>query len=172
MSQFSLIQPSAPDARQGPSAVLPVVTVVLGAQEYGLPVADVVEIVPIPAMLTLAGAPPYLVGLLNRRGRYLAVLDGRILVGEPAPYDCDRYIVIAGHALPGTQQIAALVGLLVDQVCGVYAFDAESLTPLPAGTAAPFLRTIARRAARPVLLFGFDELLALAPAISIDTAPA
>jgi purine-binding chemotaxis protein CheW len=171
MPELTLIHPSAPDAHRGLSAVLPTVTFVLGAQEYGLPVADVVEIVPIPAMLALAGAPPYLVGLLNRRGRYLAVLDGRILVGEPAPYDCDRYIIIAGHALPGTRQIGALVGLLVDQVCDVHAFDAESLAPLGAGTAAAFLRGIARRATRSVLLFGFEELLALTPAIGIETAP-
>ena len=172
MSQSTQIQPSAPHARRGSSAVLPAVTFMLGTQEYGLPVADVVEIVPIPAMLTLAGAPPRVVGLLSRRGRYLAVLDGRILVGEPAPYDCDRYVVIAGRASPNTRQVAALVGLLVDRVCDVHVFEAESLTPLRTGAAAPFLRGVARQAARSVLLLGFEELLALAPAISLDTAPA
>jgi chemotaxis signal transduction protein len=66
----------------------------------------------------------------------------------------------------------ALVGLLVDEVCAVHVFEAESLTPLRTGTAAPYLRSIARRAASSVLLFGFEELLALTPAISIDMAPA
>ena len=172
MSQLTLIQPSAPNGRHGSSAALPAVIFVLGTQEYGLPVAHVVEIVPIPAMLTLAGAPSYLVGLLNRRGRYLAVLDGRILVGEPAPYDCDRYVIIAGHASPDTPQVVALVGLLVDRVCDVHVFEAESLTPLRTGTAAPLLRSIARRAASSVVLFGFEELLALTAGISIDMAPA
>ena len=45
MSQLTLLQPSAP-------AALPAVTFVVGGQEYSLPVADVLEIVPVPALLT------------------------------------------------------------------------------------------------------------------------
>jgi purine-binding chemotaxis protein CheW len=173
MSQLTPLQLSAPAARpRSLAAALPAVTFVVGSQEYGLPVADVLEIVPMPALLTLAGAPASLVGLLNRRGAYLPVLDSRVLVGEPVQYDLNQYIVIAGRAAGNLQQAAALLGLLVDRVCDVHMFEAESLTPLSSGTAAPFLRGVARCADRSVLLFGLEELLALVPAISREVVPA
>jgi chemotaxis signal transduction protein len=125
-----------------------------------------------PALLRLAGAPASLVGLLNRRGWYLPVLDSRVLVGEPAQYDLNRYIVIAGRAAGNLQHAAALLGQYDDRVCDVGAFEAESLTPLSSGMAAPFLRGVARCADRSVLLFGLEELRALAPAISREMVPA
>ena len=164
MSQLTLLQPLAP-------AALPTVTFVVGGQEYGLPVADVLEIVPMPALLTLAGAPANLVGLLNRRGRYLPVLDSRALGGEPVQYDLNQYIIIAGRAAANTQHTVAILGLLVDRVCDVQAFEAENLTALGRTMAAPFLRGVARRPNRSVLLFDLEELLALAPTMSLEVVP-
>ncbi len=173
MSQPTLLQPSARDAHHGSGAAAsPTVTFVLGTQEYGLSVAHVLEIVPIPAMLRLVGTPAYLVGVLNRRGRHLAVLDGRILVGESVQYDLNRYIIIVGRTADNMEQVIAPFGLLVDQVCDVHVFEPESLTPVSKGAGAAFLWGIARWTDRSVLLFGFEELLALASAISMDVAPA
>jgi purine-binding chemotaxis protein CheW len=169
MSQLSMLRSSAPEALVGPLAAAPTtVTFAIGTQDYGLSVANVFEIVPIPAMLVLAGAPAYLIGLLNRRGRYLPVLDGRILVGEPVQYDLDRYVIIAGRASANMQHVVPLLGILVDQVRDVCVFETESLTPLGTGTAAPFLDSVTRRADRSVLLFNLEELLALVPSISMD----
>jgi purine-binding chemotaxis protein CheW len=169
MSEFTLPRPSARDALPGPcAAMLTAVTFEIGAQEYGLSVADVFEIVPIPSMLTLAGGPPYLVGLLNRRGQYLPVLDCRILIGEPVRYDLDRYIIIAGRAAADAQRVVPLLGLLVDQVCDVRVFETESFMPLSSTMVAPFLRGVARWADHSVLLFGMEQLLALTPSIGVD----
>jgi purine-binding chemotaxis protein CheW len=173
MSQLALLQPPAPDTHHTSfAAALPTLTFIIGTQEYGLPVADVLEIVPVPAMLRLVGTPAYLVGVLNRRGRHLAVLDGRILVGEPAQYDLNRYIIIAGRAADNMEQVIAPCGLLVDQVCDVRVLEPESLAPFSKGAAASFLWGIARWTDRSLLLFGFEELLALAPAISKGVGPA
>jgi chemotaxis signal transduction protein len=151
------------------AAATTAVTFVIGTQQYGLPVAHVFDVVPIPAMLILAGAPTYLIGVLNRRGRYLPVLDGRILLGEQAPYDLDRYVIIAGRASANNEEhVTPLIGILVDQVCDVSIFEIESLTPLRAGVAAPFLDSIARWADHSVLLFKLEKLLALVPPISVD----
>src|SRR4051812_12463235 len=84
----------------------------LGSQQYGLPVAMVCEVVRLPALVALAGAAPALCGLLNLRGLYVPIFDGRLLVGEAAGYDLNKQIVIIGGARPE-------LGLLVDQVDGV-----------------------------------------------------
>jgi len=164
-----MLRSLAPTVLGAPSAAaLTAVTCIIGTQEYGLPVAAVFEIVPIPAMLILAGGPEYLIGLLNRRGRYVPVLDGRILVGEPVQYDLDQYVIIAGRVSGNGEHGIPLVGILVDQVCDVRMFETESLMPLGAGAAAPFLDSVARWADRSVLLFNVEELLALVPSISVD----
>jgi purine-binding chemotaxis protein CheW len=169
MPQLSILRSSVPEALSGPLAAAPTaVTFVIGTQEYGLPVADVVEVVAMPAMLNVAGAPAYLIGLLNRRGRYLPVLDGRMLVGEPVQYDLDRYVIIAGRASANVGDLVPLLGILVDQVCDVRVCATESLTALGAGAAAPFLDSVVRWADRSVLLFNLEELLPLAPSISAD----
>jgi chemotaxis signal transduction protein len=169
MSELNMFQSPPARALRGTVVAAPTaVTFVIGTQEYGLPVADVMEIVPIPAMLILAGAPAYVAGLLNRRGRYLPVLDGRILLGEPARYDLDRYVIIAGRASAHEEHVTPLIGILVDQVCDVRMFEPASLTPLGAGAAAPFLDSIARWADHSVLLFKLEEVLALVPSITMD----
>ena len=79
----------------------------LGSQQYSLPVAAVCEVVRLPALVTLVGAAPALCGLLNLRGLYLPVFDGRLLVGEAAGYDLSKQIVIVGRARPELDAVTA-----------------------------------------------------------------
>ena len=144
--QASILAP-APDAL--------VVTFQLGHQHYGLPIAMAREIVRLPALTVLAGAPPALCGLLNLRGQQLPVLDGRVLVGEPALYDLNSQIVIAGRGQPE-------LGLLVDRVHDVYAVADDSIVPIGRPDAAPFLTHVFTIADGSVLLFNLPALLALA----------
>jgi purine-binding chemotaxis protein CheW len=104
----------------------------LATQQYGLPLEAVLEIVRLPALVTLAGAAPALCGLLNLRGRYLPVLDGRVLVGETPHYELSNQIIIVGHARPK-------LGVLVDRVNGVASFSRAAGTPIQNGIAAPLL---------------------------------
>jgi purine-binding chemotaxis protein CheW len=136
----------------------------LGPQEYALPVAEVLEVVRLPSLLALAGAPAYLRGLLNRRGRQLPVLDGRVLVGEPPHYHLNSQIVIAGHTNGGAHAVP-LLGLLVDEVHDVRPFGAGCLTPLNTTTAAAYLRGVVDWTDRSALLFDLTALVALAPTV-------
>lgn len=147
--------------RAAPSAA---VLFALGPQEYGLPVAEVLEIVRLPGLLTLAGAPAYLCGMLNRRGRQIPVFDGRALVGEPPHYHLNSQIVIAGHTNGGARAVP-LLGLLVDEVRDVRPFQAGSLTPLNTTTAAAYLRGVLDWDDRSALLFDLEALFALAPTV-------
>lgn len=48
---------------------------------FGMPVANVREIVAMPDVTTLAGAPPQVLGLVNLRGQVMQVLDLPALTG-------------------------------------------------------------------------------------------
>jgi purine-binding chemotaxis protein CheW len=91
----------------------------IAGQMYGIAVAQVHEIVSVPALLPIGGAPAYLPGMLNLRGLFLPVLDGRALVDAPAQLDLSNQVVILGAAAPE-------FGLLVDQAHVVH-----SATPIP-----------------------------------------
>ncbi len=90
----------------------------------------VIEVVHLPALVALAGAPPTICGLLNLHGRHLPVLDGRALLGATIDHDLHNQIMIVGRDQPG-------LGLLVDQVCDVYSVPAGQMVPIKRGDAAP-----------------------------------
>jgi chemotaxis signal transduction protein len=107
-----IMQPIPEAAAQQPAESALIVSFRLGSQQYGLPIAVVCEVVRLPALVTLVGAAAALCGLLNLRGLYLPVFDGRVLLGEAADYDLSKLIMIVGRVGPE-------LGLLVDQVHGV-----------------------------------------------------
>lgn len=144
-----------------PATNLLTVTFMIGPQQYGLPVGVVLEVVRLPALISLAGAPPVICGLLNLRGQYLPILDGRTLVGEPTTYDLNSQIVIAGHA-------TANFGILVDQVRDVYQLDQSQRSTIPRNTAAPFLQSVINSERGSVLLFDFDALCQIINETSLD----
>jgi chemotaxis signal transduction protein len=133
-----------------------VVTCSIGPQQYGLPIEAVREVVRLPALLTLADAPPFLCGLLNLRGGYLPVLDGRVLMGEVPTYTLSKQIIIAGYSAPQ-------FGLLVDEVQEVLAMQNSQWTTIGHDFAASFLHGIIHQDNQSVILFDMAALLALVP---------
>ena len=136
-------------------APLVIVSFQLGAQQYGLPIEAVREIVRLPALIALTGALPALCGLLNLRGFYLPVLDGRVLVGETPHYSLNSQIILIGHSRPK-------LGLLVDQVERVTTFSRASRTPIQRGVAAPLLDSIIDDEQGAIILLDLAVLAALA----------
>ena len=134
-----------------------IVTFQIGQQLYGLPLEVVREIVRLPALITLPGAPPTLCGLLNLRGQYVPILDGYALVGEPSHYDLNNQIVIAGRDTPE-------LGLLVDQVSDVWTIATSQIAAISQLDVPAFLSSAVDRAGRSVLLFDLAALLTLRPA--------
>jgi purine-binding chemotaxis protein CheW len=132
------------------------VTFKIAHQQYALPLAVTLEIVRLPALVALAGAPPALCGLLNLRGRYLPVLDARALMGTPVHYDLNSQIVIAGRGAPE-------LGLLVDEVRDVCTVAAGRIAPISRTDVAPFLTSVFDLAQESVLIFDLAALLAFTP---------
>jgi len=133
-----------------------VVTFQIAYQQYGLPLGAVLEVVRLPALVVLAGAPPTICGLLNLRGQYLPVLNGRALIGEPSLYNLSCHVVIAGSGKPE-------LGLLVDQVHEVCMIEASQIRPIDGRDAAAFLSGVFDLEDQSTLLLDVSELLALTP---------
>lgn len=150
----SMVHQGLAEARHGNFLLL--VTFRIGAQRYGLPVDTVLEVVRLPALVTLAGAPPAICGMLNLRGRFIPVLSGHELVGETPAYTLSSQIVIAGEKGPE-------LGVLVDQVEDVYSLRAEQLVPLREGTIAPFLEGVIEADEGAVVQLNLSALRSLIP---------
>lgn len=137
------------------------VTCMIAGQEYGLPVTAVREVVSVPSMLPLAGAPSYVRGLLNLRSRFIPVLDGRTLVGQPAPIELTNQVIILGKAAPE-------FGLLVDQARSVSQVTPALSVTAPRETGLPILGDVLEASDRAALLLNVQALRELLPTINVE----
>lgn len=82
----------------------------IGQEDFGIDIGDVIEIVGIQKITEVPDMPDYIRGVINLRGKVIAVMDVRLRFNmEPRPYD-DRTCVIVVTVNDLT------VGLLVDRV--------------------------------------------------------
>lgn len=122
----NVAEASETDVTTAPEAVV----VRFGGARYAIPMRDVAEVVPVPAVTRVPGSPSWLTGVVNWRGRVLAVVDLRPVVGNeliPLPSSA-RLVVMSSDT--------AEAGLLVEAVTGLLASDRPAPVPTPA-TVAP-----------------------------------
>ncbi|HYN75004.1 MAG TPA: chemotaxis protein CheW [Candidatus Limnocylindria bacterium] len=106
------------------------IVVRFGGARYGIPMADVAEVIQVPRLTRVPGSPSWLTGVANWRGRVLAVVDLRPVVGnELAPLPSSARLVVM------TSDVAE-AGLLVEAVSGLLSPDRPAPEPVPA-TVAP-----------------------------------
>lgn len=100
----------------------------LGQDTYALPVTCVREAQLLGSFTRLPSVPPWIVGLVNVRGRLLTVLDIRPLldIASTPPAATAFLLIVTAHGME--------VGLLVDTVIEICHIGHE-LTPTPATTA-------------------------------------
>jgi purine-binding chemotaxis protein CheW len=107
---------------------LPVLTFSLGAQTFALLIEDVIEAAAMVELVDLPDARPEILGLANRRGRMLPMLDLRRVFKQPAQpvTSATLFIVAAG----GGRE----VGLVVDEIQQVEYADSLNLQDAPASS--------------------------------------
>lgn len=94
----------------------------LGEQQYALPVSDVVEVAAMVEIAKVIDAPLVVVGMTNRHGKVMTMLDLRLIFGQPAvPISASSLFVVVEHQ-------GLLAGLIVDEINEVEYFDVGSLT--------------------------------------------
>ncbi len=139
----------------------------IGGSTYAMPVAAVREIVRLPAVTRVPGLPAFVTGLANVRGRVLAVLDLRPLLGLDAARG--ERLVILDRADAGSPPVSAaagggVIGLIVDSALELVALPEGGLEPLPPGVpadAAAVLDGITVVDGAPVAVFSPPGLLGL-----------
>jgi chemotaxis signal transduction protein len=133
----------------------------LGGSRYAVPMADVAEVTSLPSLTRLPGAPAWLLGVANWRGRMLPVLDIRSLVSASVTplASSARLVVLSGGVLG---ELTA--GLVAEAVPGVYDVGLDELNAAPAtlpAEAARLVRGQITDAAGPIAVLDVAAVLAL-----------
>ncbi|HEU4403598.1 MAG TPA: chemotaxis protein CheW [Candidatus Polarisedimenticolia bacterium] len=98
----------------------------LAGQEFGIPLAPIVEIIRHRPPTPVPGADPVIQGILPFRGRMVTVIDGRLWLGlEARGGDQPSQVIVLRDG-------AELVGLLVDGAARVTSLSAGEREDLPA----------------------------------------
>jgi purine-binding chemotaxis protein CheW len=128
----------------------------LGESAYGVDTAIVQEVVPTGEITPVRGAPPYVAGIRNLRGRIVTVVDlkKRLGIEEGSPGTGRRILIVDWHGEP--------VGLLVDTVTDTIEVPVESLESAPPNTSHGqnlHVRGVCRASDRFVVLLDPETLL-------------
>jgi chemotaxis signal transduction protein len=108
-----------------PMSEVQLVTFVLGAEEYGVPISQIQEIDRLAKITKVPKAPPFIEGITNLRGEVIPVLDTRkrFDLEVKAPDDRTRIIIVD---LGGVK-----TGLVVDSVREVLNLARKDIAPPP-----------------------------------------
>lgn len=133
------------------SDVLPLLSFNLGEQLYALPIADVVEVAAMVECVAMPDARPEVLGVVNRHGQPLLLLDLRLIFKQPAePVTSATVFIVAGQ---GERRI----GLVVDEIHQVDYADARQLSQISAP--AQYIHGIINHRAALIPIIALDALL-------------
>ena len=98
----------------------------VGQETYGIPIAVLHEIVRVPEITAVPDAPEHVEGVINLRGKIVAVVDLRKRFGKSSS-GVDRHsrILVVEHR-------GRLAGMIVDSASEVLKIPASEIEPAPA----------------------------------------
>jgi purine-binding chemotaxis protein CheW len=142
----------------GPGPELHLVTFVLDREEFGIPIAQVREVIRVGEITRVPQARQHVRGVTNLRGRVLAVVEIRTRMGlTPAEITPKSRVVVVGvHD--------RTLGILVDGVSQVAKLPAATVAPAPEevlSPAADYISGVARWNSRLIILLDLEKLLLL-----------
>jgi len=100
----------------------------IGTEEYAVEILRVQEIRGWQEPSPLPSVPSFVKGVVNLRGTVVPIIDLREKFNLKVSYD-DTTVVIVVHVITSTGE--RIVGLVVDAVSDVHAFDMSKLQPPP-----------------------------------------
>lgn len=132
------------------------VTFVVDAEEYGVNIGSVQEIIRVGQITAVPNSPDYVKGVINLRGRVIPVLNlrRRLELSEGVLTKDSRIMVVES----GTK----VLGLLVDGVSQVLRIPESSvdLPPAESDQTRTFIRGIGKVDTRLIMLMDMDKVLA------------
>jgi purine-binding chemotaxis protein CheW len=97
----------------------------VGRETFGVPIAQVHEIVRVPEITAVPDAPEFVEGVMNLRGKIISVVDMRKRFGDQSPTSSGRNRVVVAEV------DRKLVGLIVDSASEVLKLPASQVEPAP-----------------------------------------
>jgi purine-binding chemotaxis protein CheW len=143
-------------AAEAPGPELHLLTFVLGREEFGIPVTQVREVIRVSDVTRVPQAPAHVRGVVNLRGRILAVIELRSRLGLPPAELTPRSRVVV------VEVRGRVLGLLVDAVSQVTKVPEVSVAPAPdevVSTDADYLTGVARWQSRLIILLNLEKAL-------------
>ena len=142
----------------GPGPELHLVTFALDREEFGIPIAQVREVIRVAEITRVPQARPHVRGVTNLRGRVLAVVEIRTRMGlTPAEITPKSRVVVVGvHD--------RTLGILVDEVSQVVKGPAATVAPAPEEVLSPgadYISGVARWNSRLIILLDLEKVLLL-----------
>jgi purine-binding chemotaxis protein CheW len=133
----------------------------LDTAEYALRVEAIVEVLRMVALRPLPDSAPWIVGMMNMRGKGVPVMDLRYRLGmTPRPFTVDMIIVVA-------QADGRTMGLIADEAVEFLSLPPESIRPIE-GQQSGILTGVAHAGDRLIMLLD-PRALVLSQAKIINT---
>lgn len=104
-------------------------TFTLGAEEFGLQILKVREIIGYMDITAVPRAPQDVRGVINLRGQVVPIVDMRARFGMDAAEVTDQTCIIVVEVKAGRQSFHT--GIIVDHVCEVLDIDGKDIEPTP-----------------------------------------
>ena len=119
----------APEAPAEPSYAGKYLTFDLGGETYALAILKVQEIIRIPRVTRVPGAPRFVRGVINLRGKVTPVVDLAAKFGLPSGETTPRTCIVVVQLSRGSHQV--VMGVVVDTVSDVIDLEDEQIESAP-----------------------------------------
>ncbi len=149
------------------SETIQVVSFKLGAEEYGVDIAQVQEINRMVSVTHVPRAPAFMEGVINLRGQLIPIIDLRTRFGMPrAEHTKNTRIVVTEI---GTKR----VGMVVDSVSEVLRLPVEQIEDAPemlTGVDTEYIRGVGKIEDRLIILLDLARIISLAERREMESA--
>ena len=124
----------------------------LGAEEYGIPISQVREIIQYRGATRLPQTPEFIEGIINLRGKVIAVIELAKRFGIAAHEGSDRRAIII-------ETEGQEIGVIVDAVTEVITLQDAAIETAPSMTdSSDYIRGIGKNGDRLLILLEVDKL--------------
>jgi len=131
----------------------------LAAEDYGIPIQKVKEIIGIMDITHIPRTPGFIKGVINLRGKIIPVMDLRLKFELEAREYSQRTCIIVIEI--DTEEIKRLIGIIVDavsEVVNVQTADIEAPPQYGSQAAEGFLQGIGKIKGKVILLLDIDKV--------------
>ena len=129
----------------------------LGEEEFGIDIINVNEIIKMQKITSIPNAPSDILGIVNIRGKIIAVVDTRLKLGiYPKEFDNEtRIIILEFNKKP--------IGFIVDEVTEVLRISKKTLNDVPDMVSkkmnTDYIKSIANIEDKIIILLDLQKLL-------------